>query len=259
MDKDGFCDFACPESVARVAGVSAEEGVKAMEILMSPDKRNPGQENDGRRVKKVDGGYLVINKPKYDVVFKKEIIRQQTAERVARFRMKRAAGDGDENANGVDVVEEEDQVEEEEEVVVQEEPKEEPKSVEVRTPSKEEWAEICGMQGIPAWRAEEEWLRQEARDTPWRGLNLAGHAARVRKWWQDSGCPADPATAKAGKSGLPGKQWALKQLMFQKQQEFEVERDPMVRKQLKAEILGLEQHLKEVNEEIARGDGGNNK
>jgi hypothetical protein len=63
----------------------------------------------------------------------------------------------------------------------------------VKIPTLPEWLAICEIQGIPRWKAEDEFNRQEAIDPPWQKArgNLAAHAARVRTWWQTDGCPTE--------------------------------------------------------------------
>lgn len=54
-------------NLARWANKTEEEVLKALKVLMSPDtKRVEKQEFDGRRVKKVDDGWLLLNGKKYD-------------------------------------------------------------------------------------------------------------------------------------------------------------------------------------------------
>lgn len=54
-------------NLARWANKTEEEVLKALKVLMSPDtKRVEKQEYEGRRVKKVDDGWLLLNGKKYD-------------------------------------------------------------------------------------------------------------------------------------------------------------------------------------------------
>lgn len=45
---------------------SMEEVMDALDILSSPDPKRPGQQFDGRRIQKVDGGWLVLNGEYYE-------------------------------------------------------------------------------------------------------------------------------------------------------------------------------------------------
>jgi len=61
---NGMCESTAP-GIARRANISLEEARKAIETLESPDPDSRSVEDDGRRVKRVDGGYLVVNYQKY--------------------------------------------------------------------------------------------------------------------------------------------------------------------------------------------------
>jgi len=61
---NGMCESTAP-GIARRANVSLEEARKAIETLEAPDPDSRSVEDDGRRVKRVDGGYLVVNYQKY--------------------------------------------------------------------------------------------------------------------------------------------------------------------------------------------------
>jgi hypothetical protein len=63
-DKDGFVAAAIP-GLANAARVTVEECEKAITKLESPDKYSRSVDNEGRRVKRVDGGWMVLNHLKY--------------------------------------------------------------------------------------------------------------------------------------------------------------------------------------------------
>ena len=88
MDEDGYASFACAENLARRAGVELSDCIAALECFMSPDKRAPEQEYEGRRLERVSGGYIVLNAGKYRNMFSREIQKEQTRKRVAKFREK---------------------------------------------------------------------------------------------------------------------------------------------------------------------------
>ena len=48
------------------ANISAEEVKEALKILESPDTRRPGQLHDGRRIQKVEDGWIVLNGQFYE-------------------------------------------------------------------------------------------------------------------------------------------------------------------------------------------------
>jgi len=49
----------------RRANVTEEECVKALDVFMAPDPYSRTPDNDGRRIEKVDGGWLILNHAKY--------------------------------------------------------------------------------------------------------------------------------------------------------------------------------------------------
>jgi hypothetical protein len=51
--------------LAHLAGVSVKECEEAIRVLSSPDKYSRSQENEGRRLKAVDGGWVILNHLKY--------------------------------------------------------------------------------------------------------------------------------------------------------------------------------------------------
>lgn len=63
-DSRGFVPAAIP-GLANAARVSVEQCEAAVAKLESPDKYSRTEDHDGRRIKKVDGGWLVLNHEKY--------------------------------------------------------------------------------------------------------------------------------------------------------------------------------------------------
>jgi hypothetical protein len=61
---DGVCRATTP-GIARRANLSKEIVAKAVAKLESPDKDSRSQEDEGRRIRRVDGGYYVVNYLKY--------------------------------------------------------------------------------------------------------------------------------------------------------------------------------------------------
>lgn len=65
MDKEGFCAFASIENLARRARVKPCHTRSAIEILEAPDSRSANDDHEGRRIEKVQGGWVVLNAKKY--------------------------------------------------------------------------------------------------------------------------------------------------------------------------------------------------
>lgn len=74
--------------LGRAARKSEEEVEAALKVLASPDKRRKGQENEGRRIEKVDGGWLVLNGGFYEEEMRK-ISRQVYQAKWAREKRAR--------------------------------------------------------------------------------------------------------------------------------------------------------------------------
>lgn len=63
-DSEGKVEGSIP-GLAQVAGVTKEECAKAIAILEGPDEYSRTKENDGRRIKRVERGWVVLNHIKY--------------------------------------------------------------------------------------------------------------------------------------------------------------------------------------------------
>lgn len=86
MDENGFVQFASIPNVAHRAVVSLEEASKAVATLEAPDANSSDPDNEGRRIERVPGGWMVLNANKYRALVTREIIKEQTKDRVRRFR-----------------------------------------------------------------------------------------------------------------------------------------------------------------------------
>jgi hypothetical protein len=91
MDQDGYARFASIKNLARRAVVSDEAAEIAVTALESPDEDSGNPANDGRRIERVDGGWLVLNAVEHRDTFKHDIERQSNRERQKRFRERRNA------------------------------------------------------------------------------------------------------------------------------------------------------------------------
>lgn len=74
--------------LARMANLTIEETKSAITILESPDAEGNGQEFEGRRIEKVEGGWKVLNHAKYRDEVQKEMrrVRNQKAQQAKRER-----------------------------------------------------------------------------------------------------------------------------------------------------------------------------
>lgn len=102
MDQDGYAHFSATENLANRARVSVEEAQKAIDCFVSPDENSENPENEGRRLEKVPGGFLILNAAYHRQKMSKEIERENTRLRVARYRAKqKEAGTERSEDNGV--------------------------------------------------------------------------------------------------------------------------------------------------------------
>ena len=88
MDEDGFVALSAVGNVAARARVSLDAAEAAVRTLEGPDTINSAQEHEGRRIERVPYGWMVLNSKKYRDIIKRETAREQTRERVAKFRAK---------------------------------------------------------------------------------------------------------------------------------------------------------------------------
>lgn len=88
MDEDGFCCFASPANLARRANVSLDACLTALATLEGPDPNSGDPANEGRRLERVPGGWVVLNAAKYREVVTRASQREHTKLRVRRHREK---------------------------------------------------------------------------------------------------------------------------------------------------------------------------
>jgi hypothetical protein len=91
MDQDGFARFAMVENLARRANVSNEACSSAVSILESPDPNSSDDSNEGRRIERVPGGWLVLNSQKYRELGSAENRRERVRGYVQKHREKAKA------------------------------------------------------------------------------------------------------------------------------------------------------------------------
>jgi len=86
MDENGFCSFAAVGNVAGRARVTVEEARTALQHLENPDLESSDPDNEGRRIERVAGGWVVLNATKYREIVSRANAQEKTNERVKRFR-----------------------------------------------------------------------------------------------------------------------------------------------------------------------------
>jgi hypothetical protein len=101
MDEDGMVQLPTVANVSHRARVDLAAAEEAVKVLESPEPSTATDDDDGRRIEKVPGGWLVLNAKKYRDMATREIARESNRLRVARHRAKKAgnadvtAGNGD--------------------------------------------------------------------------------------------------------------------------------------------------------------------
>ena len=88
MDQDGFAHFSALENLAARARVTTDEAQAAVDCFLSPDENSANPANEGRRIERVPGGYMILNASVHRQTVNRIIQREQTRERVARHRAK---------------------------------------------------------------------------------------------------------------------------------------------------------------------------
>lgn len=89
-DKDGVVETSFP-GLADAARVSLEECRAALDKLASPDEYSRTKDHEGRRVREVDGGWLILNHAKYRHKMSEDYRKEQGAKRQQAFRDKKKA------------------------------------------------------------------------------------------------------------------------------------------------------------------------
>jgi hypothetical protein len=87
-DRDGnvFCTIP---GLADRARITLEECEYALNRFLQPDKYSWSREEEGRRIKIIEGGWSIINHAKFRQMMSVEEIREKTRVRVARHRAKK--------------------------------------------------------------------------------------------------------------------------------------------------------------------------
>ena len=88
-DKNGQVQ-ASTDGIARRANVSLDECEKAIKTLRSPDRRSKNKLYDGRRIRKIENGWLVLNYKRYRDMRTDSQVAE--AEKKQRYRDRKRAG-----------------------------------------------------------------------------------------------------------------------------------------------------------------------
>jgi len=92
MDEDGYAHFSAIENLAGRARVTVEEAKAAVECFLAPDPNSSNPANEGRRVERVPGGFLILNAEEHRKMYKRLLQREDTRKRVALHRQRKNYG-----------------------------------------------------------------------------------------------------------------------------------------------------------------------
>lgn len=93
MDRNGIAQFACAENLALRARVALVDTKAAIESFENPDPYGPQQEYEGRRIERIDGGWLILNAEKYRLIVTAAVATEKTRERVRKHREAKRCND----------------------------------------------------------------------------------------------------------------------------------------------------------------------
>ncbi len=90
MDEDGYVNLASEKNVAHRAVMDLEKASNAIHVLESPDPDSSNPANEGRRITRVSGGWIVNNAGEYRGIIKREHQKELNRERVRKHRSRNA-------------------------------------------------------------------------------------------------------------------------------------------------------------------------
>jgi len=89
-DEDQFVAIASVRNLARLAGVTFKQAFDAVSVLESPDPDSSDPAHRGRRIERVDGGWVILNGDKYCKIASREDRRSQVRKAVQKHRKNKA-------------------------------------------------------------------------------------------------------------------------------------------------------------------------
>lgn len=89
-DKHGEVQSSIP-GLADACRITLPEMEEALRCFMSPDPYSRTKDFEGRRIEEIDGGWALLNHPKYRRMASKEESKEKAVERTTRWRKRAAA------------------------------------------------------------------------------------------------------------------------------------------------------------------------
>ena len=84
-NKHGEVQASIP-GLAQIAGLPLDDTEAAIEKFLSPDKYSRTPDDQGRRIEKIEGGWLLLNHAKYRAMASKDEEKASSAKRQSAFR-----------------------------------------------------------------------------------------------------------------------------------------------------------------------------
>lgn len=156
MDEEGHAQFASVANLAHRAIVPLEAAEKAVKRLEDADPNSSDPDNEGRRIERIQGGWIVLNAHKYREIVTRAIAQERNRARVAKFRAKTNSCNGDVMpSNGL------------------------------VTPS-EALAETESVSDTDGGRAkaqpDDEWIESLKQDEAYKGIDVAREVSKCSRW-----------------------------------------------------------------------------
>jgi len=86
MNEDGIAPLASAANLAHTARISLEDAQAALLAFTSPDPLDPEQPHEGRRIERIEGGWLILNAEKYRAIASKEAATERSKIRMQKYR-----------------------------------------------------------------------------------------------------------------------------------------------------------------------------
>lgn len=99
-DKNGYVGASIP-GLANRARVSLDDCLAALDCLLAPDKWSRTEDFEGRRIESTDGGWKLLNYPKYRSIRNEDDRREQSRVSMAKLRALRSVNNVNEVGPGL--------------------------------------------------------------------------------------------------------------------------------------------------------------
>jgi len=178
--------FGSIPGLANRARVSVENCEDAIMRFMSPDKYSRTKVEEGKRIREIDGGWILINHAKYREIRDEETAKEQKRNYINNRRAKERA-----EKMGVEIVENvdrgRDNAEADTEAKAEADPSSIPKKQKVQfvKPSLEEVKIASAEKGLPPLEAENFWNHHEMRDWKINGKPMVKWRLALSTWFNN--------------------------------------------------------------------------